>query len=165
QTRRNLEITHTVRDNTTTGSLLWALDRTVTAMGGRLLKQWLLQPLKDISQIEKRLDTIAELQNHLLRNKLRNLLEEVYDIERIAGRISANTANARDLVALGQSLDRLSDISQLLQESKTEYLRALQQLPPALLELADRIQTTLVENPPISLTEGGLIRPGVNKEL
>lgn len=165
QTRRNLEITHTVRDNTTTGSLLWALDRTVTAMGGRLLKQWLLQPLKDIRQIEKRLDTIEELHNHLLRKKLRDLLEGVYDIERIAGRISSNTANARDLVALGQSLDRLSAISQLLQQCQTEYLQTLQHLPKSLLALADRIQTTLVENPPISLTEGGLIRPGVNKEL
>jgi DNA mismatch repair protein MutS len=165
QTRRNLEITHTVRDNTTTGALLWALDRTVTAMGGRMLKQWLLQPLKDITEITKRQDTIGELQQHLLRQKLRSLLEGVYDIERIAGRISSNTANARDLVALGLSLDRLSAIGEILQDCQTSYLTALKQVPQPLLDLADRIAHTLVDSPPISLTEGGLIRAGVNAEL
>ena len=165
QTRRNLEITHTVRDNTTTGSLLWALDRTITAMGGRMLKQWLLQPLKDVEQIRQRQDTIAELQDHFLRQKLRSLLEGVYDIERIAGRISSNTANARDLVALGLSFDRLADIGQLLQDCQTSYLLALQNIPQPLLELADRIAHTLVESPPLSLTEGSLIRDGINEEL
>lgn len=165
QTRRNLEITNTIKDNTITGSLLWALDRTVTAMGGRALKQWLLQPLKDLEQIQKRQETIEELHNHLLRQKLRKLLEGVYDIERIAGRISSNTANARDLVALSLSLHRLSDLGDLLQDCQTSYLVALQSIPAPLVELADRIAQTLVENPPISLTEGGLIRSGVHAEL
>lgn len=165
QTRRNLEITNTIKDNTITGSLLWALDRTVTAMGGRTLKQWLLQPLKDLEQIQKRQATIEELHNHLLRQKLRKLLEGVYDIERIAGRIGSNTANARDLVALSLSFDRLSEIGDLLKDCQTTYLTKLQNIPPSLIELADRIAQTLVESPPISLTEGGLIRSNVNQEL
>jgi len=114
QSRRNLEITTTVRDNTFHGSLLWALDQTSTAMGGRALRRWLLQPLLDIKGIRARQDTIQELtENTGLREDLRQLLRGIYDLERLTGRASSGTANARDLVALADSLLKLPDLAEL----------------------------------------------------
>jgi DNA mismatch repair protein MutS len=166
QTRRNLEITQTVRDGTFHGSLLWALDRTSTAMGGRALRRWLLQPLLDIKGIRARQDTIAELiENTPLRQDLRQLLRQIYDLERLTGRAGSGTANARDLVALADSLARLAELASLVADTRSPFLKALQKVPPVLSELAEKLHAHLVESPPIHLTEGGLIRPGVNALL
>lgn len=166
QTRRNLEITQTVRDGTFHGSLLWALDRTSTAMGGRALRRWLLQPLVDIKGIRSRQDTIQELlENTGLRQDLRQLLRQIYDLERLTGRVASNTANARDLVALADSLSRLPELSHLVTDAHSPFLKALQKVPPILSELAQKLHAHLVESPPIHLKEGGLIRPGVNPQL
>ncbi|MBD2252988.1 DNA mismatch repair protein MutS [Nostoc parmelioides] len=166
QTRRNLEITQTVRDGTFHGSLLWALDKTSTAMGSRALRRWLLQPLLDIKGINSRQDTIQELvTNTRLRQDLRHLLRQIYDLERLTGRASSGTANARDLVALADSLSRLPELANLVIDAHSPFLKALQKVPPILEELAQKIHAHLVESPPLHLKEGGLIRPGVNPLL
>lgn len=166
QTRRNLEITQTVRDGTFHGSLLWALDRTSTAMGGRALRRWLLQPLIDIKGIGSRQDTIQELtENTPLRQDLRQLLRQIYDLERLTGRAGSGTANARDLVALADSLSRLPELSCLVADAHSPFLKALQKVPPILEELAQKLHVHLVESPPIHIKEGSLIRPGVNPQL
>lgn len=166
QTRRNLEITQTVRDGTFHGSLLWALDRTSTAMGGRALRRWLLQPLIDIKGIRARQDTIQELvENTALRQDLRHLLRQIYDLERLTGRAGSGTANAKDLMALADSLSRLPELSELVAQALSPFLKALQNVPPVLEELAQKIHAHIVESPPIHIKEGGLIRPGVNTLL
>ncbi|OLP17180.1 DNA mismatch repair protein MutS [Leptolyngbya sp. 'hensonii'] len=166
QTRRNLEITQTVRDGTFHGSLLWALDRTATAMGGRALRRWLLQPLLDIDEIQARQETIQELVDHGgLRQALQQLLGQIYDLERLAGRTGSGTASARDLVALADSLSRLPELAQIVESAQSPYLQALQQVPPRLEALGRKLHRHLVDSPPVTLTEGGLIREGVNLEL
>ncbi|QXE24109.1 DNA mismatch repair protein mutS [Richelia sinica FACHB-800] len=166
QTRRNLEITQTVRDGTFHGSLLWALDRTSTAMGGRALRRWLLQPLLDVKGIKARQDTIQELvENTPLRQDLRQLLRQIYDLERLTGRAGSGTANARDLVALADSVSRLPELSRLVSDAYSPFLKALQKVPSVLEELAQKIHHHIVESPPIHLKEGGLIRAGINPQL
>jgi DNA mismatch repair protein MutS len=166
QTRRNLEITQTVRDGTFVGSLQWALDKTSTSMGSRALRRWLLQPLLDLKGIKARQDSIQELvENTTLRQDLRQLLKQIYDLERLTGRAGSGTANARDLVALADSLSRLPELSRLVVDAKSPFLKALQKVPPVVEELAAKIQAHIVEAPPIHLKEGGLIRPGVSSLL
>lgn len=166
QTRRNLEINQTVRDGSFHGSLLWALDRTCTAMGGRALRRWLLQPLLDFKGIRARQKTIQELMdNPPLRQDIRQLLKSIYDLERLTGRIGAGSANARDLLALAESLVRLTDLSYLASQGNSPYLKALHLVPPALEELGRYAIAHLVENPPLHLKEGGVIRSGINADL
>ncbi|HEY9698789.1 MAG TPA: DNA mismatch repair protein MutS [Trichocoleus sp.] len=166
QTRRNLEITQTVRDGTFHGSLLHALDQTVTAMGSRALRRWLLQPLLDIRGIEARQETIQELkEDSSLRQTLQQLLKQIYDLERLTGRAGSGTANARDLVALADSLARLPDLAELVKSARSPYLTALQTVPPLLQELGHHLKAHLSESPPIHLQEGNLIQAGVNEAL
>lgn len=166
QTRRNLEITQTCRDGTYNGSLLWALDRTVTAMGGRALRRWLLQPLLAVDKIQARQITIQELVDEgALRTALQQQLKQIYDLERLAGRAGSGTANGRDLVALADSFARLPVLAVLVESVASPYLRALQHIPPELEQLGDTLRSHLVENPPLYLTEGNLIRSGVNADL
>ncbi|MBD2137145.1 DNA mismatch repair protein MutS [Anabaena sp. FACHB-1237] len=166
QSRRNLEITQTVRDGTFHGSLLWALDRTSTAMGSRALRRWLLQPLLDIKGIKARQDTIEELvENTSLRQDLRVLFKQIYDLERLTTRAGSGTANARDLLALADSFERLPQLSQIVENANSPFLRTLQKVPPILEELAEKLHSHIVESPPIHLKEGGLIRPGINPTL
>ncbi|MGA7936996.1 MAG: DNA mismatch repair protein MutS, partial [Kovacikia sp.] len=166
QTRRNLEITQTTRDGTFHGSLLWALDKTVTAMGSRALRRWLLQPLLNLEEICDRQDTIQELvKNGPLRQNLQRLLKQIYDLERLAGRAGSGTANARDLVALADSLARLPDLSRLVETANSRCLQQLQQVPPVLEQLGHTLHAHLVDSPPLYLTEGNLIRAGVNLHL
>jgi len=166
QTRRNLEITQTVRDGTLYGSLLWAIDRTCTAMGSRALRRWLLQPLLEIKGICARHDTVGELlQNTALRQDLQAQLRGIYDIERLAGRAGSGTANAKDLMALAESLLKLPELADIAATGTSPYLRSLQQLPPHLNTLAEKIQAHIVESPPLHLKEGNLIRSGVNAQL
>jgi DNA mismatch repair protein MutS len=166
QTRRNLEITQTVRDGTFHGSLLWALDKTVTSMGSRALRRWLLQPLLNPEKIQARQDTIQELvENGALRQDLQRLLKQIYDIERLTGRAGSGTANARDLVALADSLGKLPELADLVAQGRSPHLQALQSVPAELEQLGQHLHAHLVENPPLYLTEGGLIRAEVNSQL
>jgi DNA mismatch repair protein MutS len=166
QTRRNLEITQTVRDGVFHGSLLWALDRTTTAMGSRSLRRWLLQPLIEPKGIKARQDTIQELiENTALRQDLRELLRKIYDLERLAGRVGSGTANAKDLFSLAESLARLPELAYLTSQGRSPFLRALQKVPQALEELGAKIHKHLVDSPPIQIKEGNLIRAGINSQL
>jgi DNA mismatch repair protein MutS len=166
QTRRNLEITQTIRDNTFHGSLLWALDRTSTAMGGRALRRWVLQPLIDLKGIAARQDTIKELvENTSMRQDLRSMLRKIYDLERLSGRVASGTANARDLLALSESLIKLSDLSAIASFGSSPYLKALHKIPPELEQLGVYVVERLVESPPQQLKEGGLIKDGIDSRL
>ncbi|MEL7419642.1 MAG: DNA mismatch repair protein MutS [Cyanobacteria bacterium J06555_3] len=166
QTRRNLEITQTIRDGTFHGSLLWALDRTSTAMGGRALRRWVLQPLINLKGIAARQETIKELvENTSLRQDLRSMLRKIYDIERLSGRVGSGTANARDLLALAESLVKLSDLSAIASYGNAPFLRALHKIPPELEQLGVYVSERLVESPPILLKEGGIIKDGVDSRL
>ncbi len=166
QTRRNLEITQTVRDGTYYSSLLWALDKTTTGMGSRALRRWLLQPLKDIDAINQRLDTVTELlKQHSLRKNLRSCLSQIYDIERLCSRIGAGTANGRDLIAVAMSLEKMRDVADVVATSSSGYLTVLQSVPSELIQLGAQLQKTLIEEPPIYITEGNIIRSGVNEQL
>jgi DNA mismatch repair protein MutS len=166
QTRRNLEITQTCRDGIFQGSLLWALDKTVTAMGGRALRRWLLQPLLSVKGIEARQNTVAELvENGSLRQYLQQLLKQIYDLERLAGRAGSGTANGRDLVALADSFAKLPDLAALVDHASSPYLVKLQHVPPELEQLGEVLRSHLVDSPPLYLTEGNLIRDGVNPQL
>jgi DNA mismatch repair protein MutS len=164
-TRRNLELFQTIRDGAFAGSLLSVLDQTETAMGGRLLRHWLLHPLVDRHQIDLRLDAVDELhKSAALLSDVRQVLPRVRDVERLASRMGTQTANARDAVALGESLLAIPHLTQLLSGCGSPLLAGLA-VPETLLELADGTLATLVDNPPTSITEGGLIRDGVHAEL
>ncbi|MBL6798412.1 MAG: DNA mismatch repair protein MutS, partial [Synechococcus sp. BS307-5m-G39] len=169
QTRRNLELTATQRDGQLQGSLLWAIDQTLTAMGGRCLRRWLEAPLMDLSAIQQRQAVVSLLvSGRPLRQALRRLLRPMGDLERLAGRAGAGHAGARDLVAIADGLERLPQLASRLQSSLEQWpneLTALQQPEPALAELAASIRQTLIDAPPLSLSEGGLIHDGVDSLL
>ena len=166
QTRRNLEIVETVRDGILHGSLLWALDRTSTPMGSRALRRWFLQPLIKIKGIQARQDTIQELiVNSGLRQDLRQILRQIYDLERLIGRVGSGRANARDLVALAESISRLPYLATLASDSHSPFLKALQKLPPEIEQVGHKIRAYLVESPPQQLKEGNLIQSGVDQIL
>ena len=166
QTRRNLEITQTVRDGVFHGSLLWALDKTTTAMGSRALRRWLLQPLLSLEKIQERQETIRELvDNGTLRQQLQLILKQIYDLERLAGRAGSGTANGRDLVAMAESFEKLPDLAALMTHARSLYLVKLQTVPPELEQMGRQLRSHLVDSPPLYLTDGGLIREGVNAHL
>ncbi|CAK6688218.1 DNA mismatch repair protein MutS [Synechococcus sp. CBW1107] len=166
QTRRNLEITQTQRDGQFQGSLLWALDRTMTAMGARALRRWLDAPLMELEAIERRQDGIGVLvQQRPLRLALRRLLRPMGDLERLAGRAGAGSASARDLVALADGLERLPRLAALLEPATAAVFGPLQTTDPELAELAALVRHTLVDAPSLSLSEGGLIHDGVDGRL
>lgn len=169
QTRRNLELTATQRDGHLQGSLLWAVDRTLTAMGGRCLRRWIEAPLMDRAAIEQRQTVVSSLvEKRPLRQTLRRLLRAMGDLERLAGRAGAGHAGARDLVAIADGLERLPQIAAQLKGKLPDgpaWLRALFDPQPQLQVLAAKISNTLVEAPPLSLSEGGLIHDGVDQLL
>ena len=164
--RRNLEITEKLRDKSKKGTLLWVLDRTATSMGGRLLRRWLNNPLIDVKQIGKRLDAVQELKDNLmLRGDLIESLKKVYDIERLAGKISYGSANGRDLISLKNSAKQLPDIKRLLGEVKSDLLKESYEELDLLEDIYELIDKTIVDEPPISVKEGGLIKLGFNEEI
>ena len=165
-THRHLELTETQRDGQWQGSLLWAIDRTLTAMGGRCLRRWLQRPLVDLQAIAARQETIATLMaTPKLRQALRRVLRPMGDLERLAGRSASGTAGARDLMALADGLERLGQLAGLLRDAQGPYLQPLRHRDPALVALMETTRRTLVSNPPLSLTEGGLIQDGVDEGL
>ena len=164
--RRNLEITETLRDKNKKGSLLWVLDKTVTSMGGRTLKKWLEQPLIDVEAINDRLDAVAELKDaFILRSELRELLSGIYDMERIAGKISLGTCNARDMVSLRQSAAKLPYIKETLAGCNASLLKKLNQETDSLNDVWELLDKAIADDPPVLLKEGGLIKTGYNQEV
>lgn len=163
---RNLEVTRNVRDGGKKDTLLSVLDFTKTAMGGRLLKKWLEYPLLNTNQIIQRQDGIAELlEKPTLRQTIHETLANVYDLERILTRIEVGTASARDLIALKASLAVLPVIKSSLQEAQSRFLTTLDLELGLHSDLVTLIETAIVDNPPFSVREGGLIKPGYNLEL
>ncbi|RUS45780.1 DNA mismatch repair protein MutS [Cohnella sp. AR92] len=165
-TRRNLELTETVRDRSRKGSLLWLLDKTRTAMGTRLLKRWIDQPLLDQASIEERLDAVEALHGSWMeREELREELKEVYDLERLVGRIAYGTANARDLNALKASLQRVPAIRAVCERLDSAPLAKLAGGLDDCADLAEAIGAAIADEPPVSVREGGLIRTGYDAKL
>ena len=164
-TRRNLELVETLREKNKRGTLLWVLDKTKTAMGARLLRNWIEQPLIRKEAITARQDAVEELNmSYISREEIREYLNPVYDLERLIGRISYKTANPRDLIAFCGSLEMLPFIRNILTEFCSTLLKeAAADLDP-LEDLFDLIRRAIVEEPPITLREGGIIREGFNSQ-
>ncbi len=164
--RRNLEITEKLRDKSKKGTLLWVLDKSCTSMGGRLIRRWLNNPLLNVKQINKRLDAVQELKdNIILRGDIAESLKKVYDIERLASKISYGSANGRDLISLKNSAKQLPEIKKILSNANSELLKELHKNLDTLKDVYDIINKTIVEEPPISVKEGGLIKKGYNSEI
>ncbi len=164
-TRRNLELLETMREKQKRGSLLWVLDKTRTAMGARLLRTWIEQPLISKEEILKRQNAIEELNlNYISREELGEYLNPVYDLERLIGRISYKTANPRDLLAFRNSIAMVPHIKRLLGEFTSDALKELAEDLDPLEDLNDLITRAIVEEPPITVREGGMIKDGYNEE-
>ncbi|MCD8082667.1 MAG: DNA mismatch repair protein MutS [Clostridiales bacterium] len=164
-TRRNLELLETMREKQKRGSLLWVLDKTRTAMGARLLRTWIEQPLIDREQILERQNAIEELNlNYISREELGEYLNPVYDLERLIGRISYKTANPRDLLAFAHSIAMVPHIKRLLKEFTSRDLRGIEEDLDELSDLNDLISRAIVDEPPITIREGGIIREGFSEE-
>lgn len=167
EARRNLELTQSLKDGSKKGTLLWLLDESQTAMGGRMLKHWLDKPLINPQQIAKRQDIVANLLDHFIeRSDLEDRLREVYDLERLAGRVAYGTVNAKDLVQLKESLQVIPQVKDLLtlMEDQDVWVDLLDRLDPV-PQVAQLIQEAIVDDPPLSITEGDMIKSGYNEEL
>ena len=164
-TRRNLELTETLREKQKRGTLLWVLDKTKTAMGARMLRTLVEQPLISREEILRRQNAIEELNmNYISREELCEYLNPIYDLERLIGRISYRTANPRDLIAFGNSLAMLPYIKQILKEFSGELLKNLEAALDPLADLKELIDKAIVEEPPITVREGGIIKEGYHEE-
>ena len=165
-TRRNLEITETMRDKTKKGSLLWVLDRTNTAMGARLLKQWVEKPLINPIEINKRLYSVRELtDNMMLRDELCEVLSGTYDISRIISRLSLSSATPRDMVSLRETLIKLPSLEYTLKSTKSPLLSGMSKNFDLLEDVCDLLKRAIKDNPPVSLKDGDVIREGFNEEI
>ncbi len=163
---RNLELLETIYDGNIKGSLLGVLGKTKTAMGGRLLKQWIREPLKNPDQINRRLDSVDELRNSpIIANNITNLLRAIYDFERLTARIASGRANARDLIALQSSLEHLPEIKSLLANFDSELLEEIRSDISEFDELYRLIDSAIAEEPPLAITDGWIIKKGYSKEL
>ena len=164
--RRNLEITEKMRDKSKKGTLLWVLDKTSTSMGGRLLRRWLNDPLLDTKEINKRLDAVKELKdNIMLRGDIIESLKKVYDIERLAGKMAYGNANARDMITLKNSLFKLPEVKNTLENCKTDLLVELKDNLDELQDIYELIEESIVDDPPMSVKDGGIIKLGYDEEI
>ena len=165
-TRRNLELCETLREKQKRGSLLWVLDKTRTAMGARTLRSYVEQPLIEQDAIVARLDAVEELKdNAIAREEIREYLSPVYDLERLISRITYQSANPRDLTAFKCSLQMLPHIRYILEEMQSGLLRNLHEELDPLQDLYKLVETAIVEEPPLAMKEGGIIRDGYNEEV
>ncbi len=164
--RRNLELTESLRGRTKKGTLLWLLDQTSTAMGGRLLRSWIEQPLLDKEKIIQRLDAVAAIiSQHVLCMSLSDELRGVYDIERLLSRVSYKSINARDCLALLGSLKKVPSIKELMQSLNSPLLNSLEAMLDPMEELTELIERAIHPDAPLSITEGGIIREGYSQRL
>ena len=164
--RRNLELVETLREKQKRGSLLWVLDKTRTAMGARTLRGYLEQPLIDRGEIERRLDAIEELNSQIItREELREYLSPIYDLERLIGRISYQTANPRDLIAFKTSLQMLPPIRLLLKELRSPLMQEIYDELDTLEDIQELLEQSIQEDPPISIREGNIIQDGYHEDV
>ena len=164
--RRNLEITEKMKDKSKKGTLLWVLDKTSTSMGGRNLRRWLSDPLIDTKEINRRLNAVKELkENIMLRGDVIENLKKVYDIERLAGKMAYGNANARDMITLKNSLEKLPEVKQILAQCNSEMLKELYENLDELSDIQNLIDVSIVEDPPMTVKDGGIIKLGYDEEI
>ena len=165
-TNRNLELIETLREKQKKGSLLWVLDKTKTAMGARLMRNWIEQPLIEKKKITARQDAVEELYNDMItREEIREYLNAVYDLERLVTRISYRTANPRDLIAFKTSLGMIPPVKQLLSQAKSAELKEIDERMDCLEDIYDLIEKSIQDEPPIMIREGGMIKEGYNEDV
>ena len=165
-TRKNLELVETLREKNKYGSLLWAIDRTKTNMGARLLRNWICQPLKRTNDINSRQNAVSELfENSEIRRKLSTLLESIYDIQRLSTRISNSTAGPRDFISLKTSLKMLPHVLDTTKLLNNNPFEKVEEYRNEIADYAELIERTIIDNPPIQIKEGGIIKENVNAEL
>lgn len=165
-TRRNLELTETLREKQKRGSLLWVLDKTKTAMGARLLRNYIEQPLIEKDEMEKRLDAIQELnQDSISRDEIREYLNPIYDLERLLSKVTYKTANPRDLIAFRNSLEMLPPIKTVLSAFEKDELTEIRKQIDGLEDIYQLIDESIIEEPPISIREGGMIKDGFDDTI
>ncbi|HHW30515.1 MAG TPA: DNA mismatch repair protein MutS [Clostridiaceae bacterium] len=165
-TRRNLELTETMRDKSRKGTLLWVLDRTNTSMGARMLKKWIEQPLVNIDDINERLAAVEEFKNRfMVRMEIKELLKGVYDIERLTSKIVIGSANCRDLIALKNSLGKLPYIKEILKNCTASLNNKNYNQIDTLEDIYQLIENSIVDDPPVAVKEGGIIKTGFNEEV
>ncbi|OPX43711.1 DNA mismatch repair protein MutS [Ruminiclostridium hungatei] len=165
-TRRNLELTETMREKSKRGSLLWVLDKTMTSMGGRLLRKWIEQPLVNLGDIRLRLDAVSEFKNKFMaRMEIREMLRRVYDMERLMGKVVLGSVNCRDLIALKNSVSQVPYVKNILADFQSEYNMTCYQQLDNLEDVQQLIETSIMEEPPITIKEGGIIKNGFNPEV
>ena len=164
--RKNLELTETLRDKNKKGSLLWVLDKTSTSMGGRNLRRWIEKPLMDIGDIRKRLQAVKELKEDvILRSDISETLKKVYDIERLTGKIAYGSVNARDMISLKTSLMQLPALKELMKDRSSDLLKELYDELDVLEDVAKLIEDAIVDDPPVSVKEGGIIKSTYDEEV
>ena len=164
--RRNLEITEKMRDKSKKGTLLWVLDKTSTSMGGRALRRWLNDPLIDTTEINRRLESVKELKDDvILRGDVVENLKKVYDIERLACKMAYGNANARDMITLKNSLSKLPDLKKVLSNVNSPMLKDLYENLDELQDIYELIDKSIVEDPPMTVKDGGIIKLGYNEEI
>lgn len=165
-TRRNLELTETLREKQKKGSLLWVLDKTKTAMGARRLRSDIEQPLINIDDINARLDAVEQLcKNTVSRDEIREYLNPIYDMERLLGKVSYKSANPRDLLAFANSMEMLPHIKTVLKEFDCKLLSEIEQEMDGLEDLYHLIKDAICDDPPVMIREGGMIRTGFDKDI
>ncbi len=163
--RRNLELTETMRAKEKKGSLLWVLDKTHTAMGGRMLRSWMEKPLLDVAEISRRHGAVEDLvENPIVRGELTEALKDVSDLERVMTRIVTGTVNCRDLLGLARGFRALPEVKAQLANCESPLLRKLEAAIDPLTDCADLIENTIVDDPPLTVREGGIIRKGANPD-
>jgi DNA mismatch repair protein MutS len=164
--RRNLELTETLRDRKKRGSLLWVLDKTQTAMGGRKLRQWIEQPLLDIDEINMRLNAVSELkEKFMLRNEIMELLKRVYDMERLSSKLVVGNVNARDLLSLKASMGQIPYVLDLLSQTGSELCKAIEKRIDSLTDLYQMIDEAISDEPPVTIKDGDIIKTGYSAEV
>lgn len=164
--RRNLELTETMREKSRKGSLLWVLDKTKTAMGARLLRKWVEQPLINTNNINKRLDSVEELKtDFFIREEIKEVLGTIRDFERIMSKIIYQNANCRDLVGLKTSIENLPLLKDILKKCKSPYISELYEKLDSLENIYSLIDQSIIDDPPFTVREGGMIKEGYNSEL
>jgi DNA mismatch repair protein MutS len=165
-TRRNLELTETLREKQKRGSLLWVLDKTKTAMGARQLRSYIEQPLIDKGDINDRLDVVEELcKNSVSRDEIREYLNPIYDMERLLGKVSYKSANPRDLIAFANSMEMLPHIKTVLNEFNAKLLKEINEEIDGLEDLYSLIKKSICDEPPILIREGGIIKEGFDEDI
>ena len=164
--RKNLEIIENIREGKKQGTLLWVLDKTVTSMGARTLKKWLIQPLLDISSINERLDGVEYLKDqYMLRMELFDLLKSIYDIERLTGKVIMENVNCRDLISLKTSLTKIPNILETIKDINIPIIKNIFNNMDALEDVCNLIEKAIVDNPPITIKEGGIIKEGYKEDI